>query len=101
MSHTPEEAKALLCPFARTFIKEGPIALADKGCKGPACALWRWEPISADDPRFVAAKARALEELGGGATRHAAAVARVIANREAYGVPTSPERGFCGAGGKP
>jgi hypothetical protein len=55
----------------------------------------------ADDPRFVAAKAKAMEELGGGATKHKEAVARVMADPATYGVPTSPERGFCGAGGKP
>lgn len=94
---TPTEAAETLCPFARTF----GIPQAQKGCHGPACALWRWEPIMADDPRFVEAKAKAMEELGGGATKHKEAVARVMADPATYGVPTSPERGFCGAGGKP
>ena len=94
---TPTEAAEALCPFARTF----GLPQAQKGCHGPACALWRWEPIMADHPAFVAAKAKVIAEMGGKQTAHAAAVAKIMADREAYGVPTSPERGFCGAGGQP
>jgi hypothetical protein len=94
---TPESAAETLCPLARTFS----LPQAQKGCHGPSCALWRWLPISADDPRFIAARAKALEELGGGGLMHKAAVAKVMANREAYGIPTKPERGFCGGGGQP
>ena len=90
---TPTEAAEALCPFARTF----GLPQAQKGCHGPACALWRWEPIMADHPAFVAA---IKAELAHGIT-HKAAVSKIMADREAYGVPTSPERGFCGAGGQP
>jgi hypothetical protein len=95
---TPEEATATwFCPLARTFAYK----VAQEGCRGDECACWRWEPIAADDPRFTAAKATALAILGGGASKHKEAVAMVMANREAYGVPTKPERGFCGIGGRP
>lgn len=95
---TPQEAKAQwLCPLARTFIQAGQTSVADQGCKGAVCACWRWQPIMADDPRFVKA---IKAELATGIT-HKAAVAKIMADREAYGIPTKPERGFCGIGGAP
>ncbi len=90
---TPEEAAQALCPFSRVFA----LPQASKGCHGPSCALWRWAPIPADDPRFVAAVKKLIAE---GMT-HRAAVAVVSKDREAHGIPTAPERGFCGAGGAP
>lgn len=94
---TPESAAETLCPLARTFS----LPTAQKGCHGPSCALWRWVPISADHPAFVAAKTQVMAEMGGKPVHHANAVAKIMADREAYGVPTKPERGFCGAGGQP
>ena len=90
---TPEEAAETLCPFARVFA----LPQASKGCHGPSCALWRWSPISSDDPRFVAA----VKKLIADGMSHKAAVATVAKDMEGHGVPTKPERGFCGAGGKP
>ena len=90
---TPESAAETLCPFARTF----GLPQAQKGCHGPACALWRWDPIRADHPAFTkAVKAEIAEGLS-----HKAAVAKIMADRAAYGIPTKPERGFCGGGGTP
>lgn len=94
---TPEQAAvSYLCPLARTFIIHAGSSLSGGGCKGPACAAWRWQPILADDPRFIAALklAKKTQELD-----HQKAVAYVMANREALGVPTKPEKGFCGLGG--
>lgn len=90
---TPESAAETLCPLARTFS----LPQAQKGCHGPSCALWRWLPIMADRPAFVAA---IKKEIAGGIT-HKAAVSKIMADRAAYGIPTKPERGFCGAGGQP
>jgi len=93
----PSEAAETLCPFSRTF----GITPAQKGCHGPDCALWRWVPITTDHPAFVAAKAQVMAEMGGKPIAHAAAVAKIMADRAAYGIPTKPERGFCGGGGQP
>lgn len=91
---TPETASLALCPFARTF----GASKSQEGCRGPSCALWRWVPLRADDPRFTAAIAKLTE---GSALKHKEAVATVMADREAHGVPVKPEVGYCGAGGAP
>lgn len=91
---TPEDAKELLCPFARTFGLKEAVA----GCRGPECALWRWEPITTKHPLWApAVKARA-EETGDKPPYHKSA-AWVSENKEALGL--IPTRGFCGAGGQP
>ena len=90
---TPEEAAQTLCPFSRTF----GLPQAQKGCHGPSCALWRWTPIPSDDPRFVAA----VKKLMADGMHHRTAVSSVSADPASHGVPTKPERGYCGAGGKP
>lgn len=56
---TPEEAKDLLCPFARTFAQKEAVA----GCRGPECALWRWEAIATTHPLWApAVKARGIRD---------------------------------------
>lgn len=66
-------------------------------CRGPACILWRWEPLSAEDPRFKKAISEAIKS----GNPHRNAVAYVMARREELGLPTKPERGFCGLAGRP
>lgn len=91
---TPEEATTTwFCPLSRTFADK----VAQEGCRGAECACWRWQEISADHPAFLKA---IKAELATGIT-HKAAVAKIMADRAAYGVPVKPERGFCGLGGKP
>lgn len=94
-AQTPEAAAQLLCPLARTFAAPKP----QEGCRGPSCALWRWQPIAANDPRVTAALAKIAKELGGGPNRTKQATEILMKDRAAYGVPTEPEKGFCGAGG--
>lgn len=96
-ARTPEDATSLLCPLSRTFASKE----ASQGCKGPLCAVWRWKPLSAGDPRFTAALAVIARELGGGPHRTKEATAVLMADRAKYGVPTEPEVGFCGLGGTP
>lgn len=104
---TPEEAATLKCPLARTF---------DTGkrptCDGPDCILWRWQPASAGDPRFVAAVIREQASLAQDEAKltgqpvaktqkyHKEAVKNVMANPEGCGCPPH-EKGWCGLGGKP
>ena len=90
---TPEEAERLLCPLARTF-QSGPT---HPHCRGPVCALWRWQKLSADllKPHITARMA----DQGG--KDHKAAVEWVMDNREALGIPLKPTHGFCGMGGRP
>lgn len=95
--HTPSDAATLLCPLARTFAASPAV----KGCQGPSCALWRWAPLSSDllTP-FVQARIANQKERGE-PSGHKEAVAWVMENREALGIPTKPTHGFCGMGGQP
>jgi hypothetical protein len=98
-----EEASAEWpCPLARTF------AETHKGCIGGKCPVWRWQPVSADDPMFQSAVAREkqamAEERGKDAKPaafHKEAVERVLANPERYSLSLKPTHGWCGLGGKP
>lgn len=92
---TPEyAAKSILCPLARTFaLKE-----ASATCRGPDCALWRWEPITTKHPLWAAAVKKRGEETAEKPPYHKAA-AWVAENKEALGM--IPTRGYCGAGGQP
>ncbi|WP_120636058.1 hypothetical protein [Ruegeria sp. EL01] len=105
----PKEAReTFACPLARTFDKKaGPNCDADK------CIMWRWLPLPASDPRFLGAIKREeamlaqekAKETGDKAKPqhlyHKKAVANVMNDPEAYGVPAKPELGWCGLGGKP
>lgn len=96
---TPEEAaETLLCPLARTFANKE----AKPYCRGPECAVWRWVPLPADLPEFQEAIAARKAEIGkGGPHWHKEAVAWVMENREALGIPLEPSHGYCGIGGAP
>lgn len=97
--NTPEEAMTLFCPFARTFVKgAGPLTIADAGCMGPRCALWRWEKITTSHPLWSkSVKAAAAES--GEKPPYREASKFVSENLEVLGLV--PTRGFCGAGGEP
>lgn len=92
-ARTPEQAAELLCPLARIFAEQR----GQRGCLGPVCAVWRWQPLSVDllKPHIAARMA----DQGG--KDHKAATAWVMKNREALGIPTAPTHGFCGLGGQP
>lgn len=107
---TPKEAqKALSCPLARTFGDDNLTAT----CRGAGCAVWRWTPIAANDPRFAKAVGDEMERLHAAHMAgnplsdrkksgfHREAVANVSADPAAHGVPDKPERGYCGMGGEP
>lgn len=91
---TPEESATTLCPLARTFAEATAVAT----CRGPACAVWRWERVTVDHPLWrgaVKAKAEALGEK----PPYAKAAAWVAENKVQLGLV--PGRGFCGVGGVP
>jgi hypothetical protein len=69
-------------------------------CRGAICMAWRWEPLMCDDA-WVAAVKQCAEDIGDKSQNRAKAAAHVNENREAYGLPTEPFRGFCGIAGKP
>ena len=82
----PNSLRDTICPNHRVA-----------SCLGPTCAAWRWQPLSARilEP-FVQAK---MAGEGGVKVPHKEAVAWVMDNREALGIPTKPTHGFCGLGG--
>lgn len=93
---TTAEAKDLLCPFARSFILVGGTSVADKGCHGPDCMLWRWETITTAHPLWKDAVLTKGAELGE-KPPYAKASKWVAENMVALGLV--PTKGFCGAGG--
>jgi hypothetical protein len=99
----PTDAATRLCPLSRTFAATPAIL----GCRGPDCMFWRWEPISAADPRVTQAIQDRINALHADKPNvskgllHKEAVAWVMENRRALGIPTEPEKGFCGAAGVP
>lgn len=105
---TPKEAKALSCPVARVHGKG-----TSAKCEAETCILWRWSPLSSDDPRFSGAIKRECVMLAQSKADetgekpkphhlyHKKAVSNVMRDPEAYGVPVAPEKGWCGLGGKP
>ena len=92
MNVTPEEARALLCPLARTFGTKDAVP----HCRGPVCAVWRWHPIPAS-VLTTHVKAR-MAETGAKGANTKEATAWVMENREALGIPTVPTHGYCGLG---
>jgi hypothetical protein len=94
---TPTEAKDLLCPFARSFIIASGATLRDAGCRGPECALWRYETITTKHTLWLPTVKHKAEEIGD-KPPYAKASAWVAENKEAIGMV--PTRGFCGAGGQ-
>ena len=89
---TPEEAKSLLCPFARTF----GVAKAEPGCRGPECALWRWETITTAHPLWKPAVQKRAAEASE-KPPYSQASKWVAENLVDLGMV--PTKGFCGAGG--
>lgn len=87
-----EEAAKLLCPFARTFAE----AKAQPYCRTDACAIWRHETIASDHPLLKAAIGDKMREIGKGPGGHKDAVAFVMENRDALGIPRVTGRGQCG-----
>lgn len=92
---TPEEAQGLLCPFARTFAQPQAVA----GCRGPECALWRWEKITTTHPLWRPAVQKRAAEIGEKTPALPQASKWVAENLADIGMV--PTRGFCGAGGQP
>lgn len=103
-----KDADQKLCPHARAFGL--PPEKLQAGCRGPDCAMWRWLPMMADDPRFMSAVQREIAALM--ASRkgekkptdpnvyHKTAVERVTKDPYAYTFPDpEKDRGYCGMGG--
>ncbi|MBR9823064.1 MAG: hypothetical protein GYB51_18945 [Rhodobacteraceae bacterium] len=101
--HPDEAGKQWKCPLDRTFGS----AKASNYCQGAACAVWRWMPMAANDPRFMSAVQREIAALQAEEPTkskdglHKKAVARVAADPAAFTFPNETDRGYCGLGGKP
>lgn len=92
--HTPEDARGMLCPVARTFASK----VAYEGCQGPACMAWRWEKVMAGSARWKAA-IRAEAERTGERQPYPKAAQALAEDPAAHGLVA--DRGFCGMGGTP
>jgi hypothetical protein len=92
--NTPTEAAALLCPLARTFAASPAV----EGCRGPACAAWRWETVTTAHPLWREA-VRAEAEKTGEKVPFAKAARLVADNAVEFGLV--PTKGFCGLAGLP
>lgn len=101
---TEEQARSTwLCPTARTFGTDP----AKIHCRGAACAVWRWKPIMASDPRVLSAIKREMPEVMkedptvSETKARAMAEQRVMLNPRGYILNEKPEVGCCGLGGLP
>jgi len=90
-ARTPEQAAELLCPLARCFASPK----SKDGCCGPACAVWRWQPL----PAGLLTPHIAMRLAENKNKDHKSATAWVMENRKELGIPTAPTHGFCGLGG--
>lgn len=108
MIMTRDEAAQVVCPFIRQCVNEtdacerrdSPIYAHPK-CVGSGCAAWRWVEVNVFDADFVAAVKRCAAEIGDTTPNRTKAAQCVAADRAAYGLPTEPTRGYCGAAGVP
>ena len=62
---------------------------------------WRWVEINAFDDAFNEAVKKCAAEIGDTSPIHVNAIREVAHNREKYGLPTYPTRGYCGLAGAP
>ena len=93
----PVESPSIVKPEFAADYWFCPATGFDAGCKGPACPLWRWAPLTTKDGPYEAA----VIKLAAEGMTNAQASKEVGENRAKYGVPEKPYRGWCGLGGKP
>ena len=86
---TPKQAEAKNCPVD----PEGATAIVK--CAGDQCMMWRWRPLQASDPAYLAAVKAAQKEHGKDAAKY------VNEHRAELGLPTEPTHGYCGLAGEP
>ena len=80
------------CPMSRNFHD------AKEECRGAMCPLWRWLPLECG-PEFKAAMDAAREITGEKKPAQNKTLNLVMKERARFGLPTEPNRGYCGAGG--
>ena len=86
---TPDEAQHKVCPI------DGASATATVSCYSVDCMMWRWRPLQASDPAYLAAVKAAQKEHGKDAAKY------VNEHLAELGLPTEPTHGFCGLAGEP
>ena len=89
-----EESKRTWCPYQCDEI----------GCVGSECAMWRWLPLTTDEPGYVAAVKSAIGTKPEGHEKPLTvntAPKWVNENRAELGLRTVPYLGYCGLAGKP
>jgi hypothetical protein len=88
---TEEEAKTKLCPQAIEYETR-------ENCHGSDCMAWRWIPLNANTPEYIAALKECEKERGMTAK---GAAKYVLENKAEFALPTKPFEGYCGLAGKP
>jgi hypothetical protein len=62
---------------------------------------WRWVEFNVVDDAFVEAVKKCAEEIGDTNPSRTKSSREVMENRERYGLPTAPTKGYCGLAGVP
>lgn len=74
------------------------IAKNGTNCSGQDCMAWRWFPLQANTPEYIAALKECEFERG---MKPKDAAAYVNKNRAEFGIPEEPFEGYCGLAGQP
>ena len=98
----PAEARKLECRKVPPLSVDETLGSAEfHRCSADKCMSWRWMPLTASDPAWVAAIQKASTELNDTTPNRIKAAKHVEANRANYGLSTKPVHGYCGLDGKP
>lgn len=102
----PECARLKICPYTMNGEKATEEDWAGSRCAADKCMAWRWMPLLATDPKYIAAlkECESIDIQENGKLRKmraGEAAAYVNENRKKFGLPEKPFEGYCGLAGNP